>query len=133
MFFAAISQYEFGISDEEIIAWDTDVINPGGNYDTLYGSYTAPVHGFYQFTVQKESNNYRGYFFFVKEGERVAFHPRYDPDHVDTVGSSSIILELQAGERVQIENIDSTIIYGVYTSGTSIYRSLFSGFLLYGL
>ncbi len=132
MFFAAISQSEFGISNEEIIAWDTDVINPGGNYDTLYGSYTAPVHGFYHFTAQKESNNNRANFFFVKEGERVTITGHYNEHHPTPWSTSSVILELQAGERVQIENIDSTIIYGV-NSGTNIYRSWFSGFLLYGL
>ncbi len=68
----------------------------------------------------------------MKEGEHVMFNQRYDADHAEPVSTSSVILELQAGERVQVENTDSGVIYGV-SAGTSIYRLWFSGFLLYGL
>ena len=133
MFFAAISQYDFPISDEEVIVWDTAVINPGGCYDTLYGSYTAPVHGYYHFTVQKESNNYHAMFRVFKEGVEVLFNHRdASSSNASPVSATSFVLELQAGERVQIYTHASTIIYGVL-SGTSVYRSWFSGFLIYAL
>ena len=48
LFLATISQQEFNITDGEIIVWDSDPINPGGNYDTVTGTYTAPVDGYYQ-------------------------------------------------------------------------------------
>ena len=131
VFFAAISQNEFPISDEEVIVWDTAVINPGGCYDTLYGSYTASVHGYYHFTVQKESDNSHAYFRVYKEGVEVLYHAGYWPNS-DTapVSATSFILELQAGERVQIYNDDSSIIHGAYSG---VYRSWFSGFLIYAL
>ncbi len=133
MFFAGISQYEFPISDEEVIVWDLAVINPGGCYDTLYGSYTANVHGFYHFTVQKESNNYRAMFRVFKEGAEVLYNHRdAGSANVSPVSATSFVLELQAGERVQIYNDASTIIYGVNPE-TDVYRSWFSGFLIYAL
>ena len=52
------------------------------------------------------------------------------------VTATSFILELQQGERVQVYNHDtSTIIYGAHSdpSGGLVYRSWFSGFLLYAL
>ena len=47
-FLATISAYEFPISDEEVIIWDTAPINPGGHYSTILGAYTAPYTGLYQ-------------------------------------------------------------------------------------
>ncbi len=132
VFFAAFNVETFPISsDEEVIAWNTAVINPGGNYDTLTGAYTAPVHGFYQFSVQKESDNYRAIFKVFKEGVLVLYNNFVNFDDEQPVTATSFILELQAGERVQIYNDGSTVIYGAI-SGT-VYRSWFSGYLLYGL
>ena len=49
------------------------------------------------------------------------------------VSTSTFILELQAGEKVQIVGgAGSTMIYGV-NGGTSVHRSWFSGFLLSAL
>ena len=48
------------------------------------------------------------------------------------VGATSFILELQAGEKVEIINEGSTSIKGRHT-GSVVYRSWFSGFLLIGL
>ena len=126
MFFAAINQQTFRIN-EEIIIWNTAPINPGGHYDTLTGAYTAPVHGYYQFTVQKESDNSAN-FRIYKEGVWVLYNDGIDGSVLTPVSTSSFILELQAGERVQIYNSVSCTMYG----GTSgVYRSWFSGFLLY--
>ena len=134
VFFAAINQYQFPVSKEKVIVWNTAVINPGGCYDTLTGAYSAPVHGYYHFTVQKEGDKSLATFRIYKEGVEVLYHDALymgaaDPD---PVSATSFILELKAGERVQIYNHASTIIYGV-NSGTSVYRSWFSGFLLYAL
>ncbi len=40
VFFAAINQ-DINIVDEDVIKWNTAVINPGGNYDTTTGAYTG--------------------------------------------------------------------------------------------
>ncbi len=131
VFLAVIDQPDFPISNAEVITWNTALINPGGCYDTLTGAYTAPVHGYYFFTVQKESDNYYATFNFVKEGVRVAHNAFYDQDIHSPVSTSSIILELETGERVQVENTASTFVYG--TVENTYYRSWFSGFLLYSL
>ena len=133
VFFAAINQYEFSVSDETVIVWNTAVINPGGNYDTVTGAYTAFVHGYYHFTVQKQSNNKGAHFRIYKEGVEVLFNDCYIPDHNAPSSASSFILELQAGERVQIYNHRSSVIYGIASAGSSVYRSWFSGFLLHAL
>ena len=41
VFFAAINQQSLPIADEEVIIWNTAVVNPGGNYDNLTGAYTG--------------------------------------------------------------------------------------------
>ena len=133
VFFAAINQHDFPISDKEVIAWNTAVINPGGCYDIVTGAYTAPLHGYYHFTVQKESNNGRARFRIYKEGVWVMLNMAFGgPNDADPVGTTSFLLELQAGENVQIINEDSSIIYGV-NPGKSVYWSWFSGFLVYAL
>ena len=130
VFFAAINQFEFPVSDEEVIVWNTAVINPGGHYDSVTGAYTAPLHGYYHFTVQKESNSGQAKFRIYKEGEEVLYNGGYGGSADPTpVATSSFILELKARERVQIYNLGSTVIYG----GDPGYRSWFSGFLLYAL
>ena len=48
VFLASISTWEFPISDDEVIVWDTAPINPGGHYNTILGANTAPVPGYYQ-------------------------------------------------------------------------------------
>ncbi len=54
-----------------------------------------------------------------------------NPGDDKPTSTSSIILKLQAGENVTVVNRQSTEIYGL--AGPSLYRSWFSGFLLYGL
>ena len=125
VFFAAINQYDFHISDGQVIVWNTAVINPGGCYDALTGAYTAPLHGYYHFTVQKESDNKVARFRVYKEGVEVMYNDA-SGDSADPVpvSTSSFILQLQARERVQIYNVGSTIVRGI-RSDTSVYRSWF--------
>ncbi len=54
-----------------------------------------------------------------------------NPGDATPTSTSSIILELHAGENVTVVNQQSTKIWGL--AGSSVYRSWFSGFLLYGL
>ena len=48
MFFATISGESLSVADGEPIVWDLAPINPGGHYNTILGTYTAPVNGYYQ-------------------------------------------------------------------------------------
>ena len=47
VFLATIAD-DIPIESGDVIVWDEAPINPGGHYDTLLGTYTAPVHGYYQ-------------------------------------------------------------------------------------
>ena len=49
VFLATISVYTLPIETSGPIIFDTAPINPGGNYDTETGGYTAPVNGYYQY------------------------------------------------------------------------------------
>ena len=49
MFLATISEYTLPIGISDPIIFDLAPINPGGNYDTVTGGYTAPVDGYYQY------------------------------------------------------------------------------------
>ncbi len=46
-FLATLQEYSNPISDDEYILWDTAPINPGGHFNTVFGAYIAPVHGYY--------------------------------------------------------------------------------------
>ncbi len=131
VFLATIGEEEFDISNAEVIMWNMPVINLGGHYDVVTGAFTAPIDGYYYFNVQKESNNNKATLYYVKEGIRLAFVQAYMEYDSIPLSTSSIILELQAGERVQIENVDSNIIYG--TLDATIYKSWFMGFLLHSM
>ena len=48
LFLASISSESITISDQEPIIFDTAPINPGGDYNTILGAYTAPFNGYYQ-------------------------------------------------------------------------------------
>ena len=47
MFSATISAAEISVPSGEPIVWDSAPINPGGHYNTILGTYTAPVNGYY--------------------------------------------------------------------------------------
>ncbi len=97
-------------------------------------NFLAPVHGYYQFMVQKESNGNKASFRVFKDGVQMLYNAFYSGGDVQPVTASSFILELQMGEKVQIKNVDSSEINGEGGSGgPGVYRSWFSGFLLYRL
>ena len=48
LFLATISAGTITITDEEPIVFDSAPINPGDNFNTILGAYTAPVSGYYQ-------------------------------------------------------------------------------------
>ena len=86
----------------------------------------------FRFTVIKSGNNYDGRFHFMVNEVEYAL---VDMDLVSAGDSTpsttaTINLELLAGDVVRIENIGSTLIYGV--NGDIMY-SWFTGHLLYAL
>ncbi len=60
---------------------------------------------------------------------RVAYNDASDTDVIDTSGSATILLYLEAGQSVQIENQISSAIYGIQAEG--FMSSWFSGSLVY--
>ena len=47
MFLATVSEFIVEMSPGDPIIWDSAPINPGGNFNTELGAYTAPVDGYY--------------------------------------------------------------------------------------
>ena len=92
----------------------------------MLSPFLARVHGYYHFTIQKESNNNKACFRIYKENVEVLYNNAKGGTDSTPVGATSFILELQAGEKVQIINDDSTSIKGMHTDPPA-------GFLLYGL
>ena len=78
----------------------------------------------------KRSNNNLSNFFLLIDGER------YTDNELVTSGGNptstvTINVELTAGQIVQVENDESTLIFG--TNPDAIIHSWFTGFLLYAL
>ena len=85
-FFAALDQSKVPIGNPAIIIWKDVKYNNGGHYDSRTGAYTAPLAGYYQFTVSSmNAGNVVGetwaYFYLVIDGEDFCFQGTYDPDH----------------------------------------------------
>ena len=51
MFFATISAETIPISNGAMIVFDNDLINPGGHYNPVEGTYNVPLNGFYQYVI----------------------------------------------------------------------------------
>ena len=47
MFLATVSEFIVEMSPGDPIIWDSAPINPGDNFNTELGAYTAPVNGYY--------------------------------------------------------------------------------------
>ena len=85
---------------------------------------------FDRLSATKTGNEAHGSFWFLVDNTRVAYVEGFEPDAPLPRASTTIILELTAGQLVQIENNYSTIIVG--TNGLGM-NSWFTGFLLYAL
>ena len=83
-----------------------------------------------RFSVTKQSNLHRTYFWLLVDDQRYLFKGIYSSDLTPSV-SATIILELTAGQIVRVENDSSNIIYGTDSSGAI--RSWFTGNMLYAL
>ncbi len=68
----------------------------------MFSPFLARVHGYYHFTVQKESDNSKACFRIFKEGVEVLYNNAKGGTDSTPVGATSFILELQAGEKVAL-------------------------------
>ena len=78
-------------------------------------------------------NNNFGAFYFAVDGQKVAYEYIYTGNAKSCCpnGDATINLELRAGQKVQIINLDSNKIHGTSPRGTLL--SWFTGHLLYRL
>lgn len=108
--------------DHQIIVFDNVITNIGNAYNGHLGSFIAPVHGIYVFSVTLVTSSNAGFHAnIVRNGELVT---RLYASTGYQTASQTVVLQLQKGDDVCIQHADvDRIIYG--------YKfTLFSGFLL---
>ena len=88
-----------------------------------------PLHLCSRFSVNKEGTDNQGSFYFMVDYDRFAMKQIFST-YNDLASSSTINLVLTAGQNVQIQNVGSTVIYGIRVG---VLRSWFTGHLLYAL
>ncbi len=85
---------------------------------------------FFRFSAVKEGSEDRGSFFFLVDNVKIAFVDEFTANGQNPQGSATIILELTAGQEVQIMNYQSTTVWGTSDNHGFIW-SWFTGFLLH--
>ena len=90
-------------------------------------SYTV----FFRFPVTKKSSHERSYFWIVVDDQRYARFLMYSSDTTPP-GSTTINLELNAGQIVMVENDHSTVIFCTEKPSGAI-LSWFTGHMIYPL
>ena len=86
---------------------------------------------FFRFSVTKKSSHERSYFWIVVDDQRYARFLMYSSDTTPP-GSTTINLELNAGQIVMVENDHSTVIFGTEKPSGAI-LSWFTGHMIYAL
>ncbi len=81
--------------------------------------------------MTKTGGEGHGTFWIVVDNTRVAYKDGSDTDTNHDAGSMTIVLELTAGQAVQIENNVSSEVLG--TDAEGVIRSWFSGYLMFPL
>ncbi len=83
----------------------------------------------FRFSAAKLGNNRNGRFYFLVDGERVAYVDKHLPNlDPSAQGSATVNLYLTAGQVVQLENVGVSVIYG---ASRGYAMSWFTGFMLY--
>lgn len=112
-----------------IIKWDGVKINYGGNYNVKNGTYTAPVNGIYEFTVQKEiieiEPGLSAHFSILVDGVDSAISTDEDDGDLHPTRTSTVLLQLSAGQGIQVRNLRSSKL-----KGGSVPHSWFQGKLI---
>ncbi|XP_053380336.1 uncharacterized protein LOC128548847 [Mercenaria mercenaria] len=125
-FFAGLSQHLPHMGAHQPITFDNVITNIGNAYNSHLGSFIAPVSGTYVFSttlfsIYKESYHAQ----FTKNGHAIStiYLSASEISGYDTA-SQTIILELQKGDDVTVQNTDADkTVHGLN-------HSIFSGFLL---
>ncbi|XP_045210710.2 cerebellin-1-like [Mercenaria mercenaria] len=124
-FFATLSQHLTHVGAHQPITFDNVVTNIGNAYNSHFGSFIAPVSGTYVFSATLFSHYHTNYHAqFVKNGQAITtMYVSGSEAGYDTT-SQTIVLQLQKGDDVCVQNYDTDRpVYG-YNYST------FAGFLL---
>ena len=109
-------------SGRDPLIFDNARINSGGHYSTSTGKYTVPYSGVYEFSVHLAY--YSSYIRFYIDVDNSPIDSHYDTNTDSPYRSTTVLLELTAGQTVHIDAD-----YGVQGSSSYLY-SYFSGHLI---
>ncbi|XP_052777626.1 caprin-2-like [Mya arenaria] len=122
-FFATATNNSEHLGNGQTIIFDNDITNVGSAYNNHQGVFIAPIDGIYVFSATLSSfPNTADHLKWVKNGQILCYLYVHSSGY-DTSGST-IVVELNTGDDISIQNIDPDIKIhgGQYT--------FFSGFLL---
>lgn len=85
----------------------------------------------FRFSITKRSDLNRSQFWLLVDQERYAYSSLYTDSHSTPSDSTTINIQLTAGQLVRVENDYSSLVYGTNSEGYIL--SWFTGFMLYAL
>ncbi|TKS93177.1 Complement C1q tumor necrosis factor-related protein 6 [Collichthys lucidus] len=111
---------------ETTLIYERVITNLGNAYNHSTGVFTAPVSGFYYFTIFHHSGGHRGTELFLhRNSERIVMTQDHPAVHETAHnGGNAVFQQLQQGDRVYVRMGANSHVYG------SNYHTTFSGFLV---
>lgn len=108
------------------VEFDSVLLNEGGAYDPLHGTFRAPVSGDYHFAVTFVNSPPVGSWIeIVRDGNQLVYTYADGTDH--NVGSTQVNIRLEAGQDVWCRN---AYVSGTITLHSSGKYSCFSGHII---
>ena len=129
-------EWQTTLTDGSIILWDDVRFDPGNNYDTVTGAYTAPYDGYYQFSISQRREGNAVSFFTLVEGFTVRHCWNYEAETPSTFENCLIIVKLLVGQRIQIKNMGTAVLESLLEEdeqGHGFINSWFAGHMLFPL
>ncbi|XP_052777764.1 uncharacterized protein LOC128215078 [Mya arenaria] len=122
-FFATLSTDIAHVGIGQDIAFDNVITNTGGAYNNHHGVFTAPVNGIYVFSATLLAlGTDNDHLKWIKNGQTLCYLYVHDAGY-DSSGST-IVVQLNTGDDVSIQNIDAD------NSLNGHHYTFISGFLL---
>ena len=84
------------------IPFDTVEYDYGNNYNPATGVYTVPFDGIYLIHARVYGNDMAAHHFIAVDGDWVTYTAEYDDYYSNQSASTSVVLELRAGQEVTI-------------------------------
>ena len=123
-FFARLSTHTPKLQPDQDIVFNDVITNIGNGYHKTHGIFVAPVAGVYVFYASLHAYAGQNHAKLMKNGQMLAM---FDVVLSSDTNSQMVIIELEAGDDVSVQNADypDRIFHGLY-------YTTFSGYLLYG-